>query len=88
MRFVPDVRSSVAILMTIGALAILGVLLFVDVPDNQIRTMAIGVYFGGFTTVLAYYFGSSTGSKESGDTLRDVVKSQLIGPAAAPSPPP
>ena len=47
-------------------------LFFVDVPkDNKtIIDMIIGIIFGGYTSIMAFFFGSSKGSKDKADELK------------------
>lgn len=61
--------------LAIGVVAfvfiLIGGLFFVEIPqDNKtIIDMVIGIVIGGFTSIMAFFFGSSKGSKDKGDQI-------------------
>lgn len=65
----PDVRAIIAIITTVGTLALMGALVYLK--SDQLNT-AMGFYFGFWAGVGTYYFGSSSGS-----TAKDEVLSKL-----------
>lgn len=63
--------------LCIGFFALLGIMIFHPVPreDNDPLMILLGELAGAFTTVVAFYYGSSTGSKWKDDTIN-----RLVGP--------
>lgn len=55
-----------AAFIMIALFALLIMLFFIEIPDgnNEIVYMAVGIFMGIATTVAAFFFGSSQGSKE------------------------
>lgn len=51
----------IAIILLVGAFGLLGILIFKDVPDENMTlfNVAFGYVFGAFTSVIAYYFGDT-----------------------------
>jgi hypothetical protein len=87
MNWVPDVRSTLALIVVASSLTLVFVMLFVDIKDNKLIDMAVGIILsGGFTTIVNFFFGSSAGSKDKDDIIGKVA----LGPPPTPSqqPPP
>ena len=59
-------------LVVIGFFALLLVLVFVTIPEQNkdILNIVIGALIGAFTAVVGYFYGSSLGSKEKNEMLR------------------
>jgi hypothetical protein len=53
------------------AFALVGVLMFINIPDSQenIVIYALGFLTSAATQVISFYFGSSQGSKDKSDAL-------------------
>ena len=60
-----------AVVVTVGFFALLGSMMFLDVPiqNRQILNIMIGVLGGAWMSVVTYYFGSSAGSKQKNTML-------------------
>lgn len=58
--------TSLAITLVVGFFALLYILVFVEVSqqNKEILNLVVGALIGTFTQVINYYFGSSVGSKE------------------------
>ena len=62
-------RLVLAIVMTIGFFAIVGVAILNEAIDNSLLNMLIGTLASGFMLVLSYYFGSSKSSQDKTELL-------------------
>ena len=51
-------------IIIVGFMGLAVMMIFKAVPENQIVTMMFGALIMGFSTVLAYFFGSSKGSAD------------------------
>ncbi len=60
----------------IALFALLLMLFYVEIPDgnNEIVYMAIGIFMGIATSVAAFFFGSSQGSKDKEHGMLDAMK--------------
>ena len=58
------------------AFLLIGVLLFINIPDSQenIIIFALGFITSAATQVLSFYFGSSQGSKDKSDAMKAIKK--------------
>lgn len=79
----PDVHWLEKLTMPILALGtvalafiLIGVLLFINIPDSQenIIIFALGFITSAATQVLSFYFGSSQGSKDKTDAMKAIKK--------------
>lgn len=73
-----DVPSAVPILagfLTLGFFSTLLALLFVDIPLANVGSVnqLIGILAGAFSAAMAFYFGSSLGSKKQGNTVAELA---------------
>lgn len=65
--------------LTIGIVSfvfiMVGALFFVEIPqDNKtIIDMVVGIVIGGYTSIMAFYFGSSKGSKDKASTIEKLT---------------
>lgn len=74
MKKLPEIYMyGIAGLVIIGFFALLGILIFVKVPESnmQILNIVIGALIGSFTSITSFYFGSSKGSKDKTKHLID-----------------
>ena len=71
-----NITSILAIGILTGSLIIAMLVFFVDFPDSQenILIFVLGSLFSIATQVVSYYFGSSQGSKDKTDELKQVMK--------------
>lgn len=67
--------SVLAALVTIGFFALCGLMAFHAPPveNKDVLILLLGALSGAFATVLAYYFGSSSGSKLKTDALASIA---------------
>jgi hypothetical protein len=51
-------------------------LFFVDIPkeNKTIIDMVVGIVIGGYTSIMAFYFGSSKSSEDKNSTLQKFMK--------------
>jgi hypothetical protein len=71
-----NIASILALGTLSGSMIMTALIFFVDFPDSQenIIIFALGFLSSSATQVLSYYFGSSQGSKDKTDELRQVMK--------------
>lgn len=69
-----NITSILAIGVLTGSLIIATLVFFVDFPDSQenILIFVLGSLFSIATQVISYYFGSSQGSKDKSDALKNL----------------
>jgi hypothetical protein len=69
-----NITSILAIGVLTGSLIITALVFFVDFPDSQenILIFVLGSLFSIATQVISYYFGSSQGSKDKSDAIRNL----------------
>jgi hypothetical protein len=62
---------ALAVAVTVGFFSLLGVMAFVNIPigNEAVLNIMIGALGAGWTTMLAYYFGSSSGSRDKDATI-------------------
>ncbi len=77
----PDVRAIIAIITTLGTIALMGALVYLK--SDQLNT-AMGFYFGFWAGVGTFYFGSAKGSSEKDDTIRQMAVGTSKSPAPSP----
>jgi hypothetical protein len=65
-----------AAFIMLGLMAMLVMLFYIEIPDgnNEIVYMAIGIFMGIATSVAAFFFGSSQGSKDKEHGMLDAMK--------------
>lgn len=63
----------VSIIVTLGFVAMTGVMLFKAIPDSQASLMVFGTLSTAFGMVLNYWLGSSNGSRQKDATIAAVV---------------
>ena len=66
------VQAYIAVALTTGFFAMIGSLFVIEIPaDNQrILDLLVGALVGSFASLVGYYFGSSTGSKNKENLLK------------------
>jgi uncharacterized BrkB/YihY/UPF0761 family membrane protein len=66
-------------IIVVGFFVLMYILLYQHIPQENINTanLAVGALIGSFTTIVGYFFGSSTGSAE---------KTQLLGKSTPETP--
>ena len=75
-----DTKSAIAVVLIVSMVA-MAFLLAIRNPDSDIFKMLMGgLVTVGFSNVISFYFGSSSGSKAKDDTLNQIAVS-----AAAPA---
>jgi len=75
--FINKIVTPILALGTVGLTFILfGVIIFVDVDadSKDILIYVLGALTSAVTMVLGYYFGSSAGSKEKDNKIKDLMK--------------
>lgn len=85
----PDrIRAAIAGLIITGFMAVLAAFFFVPLKgDPGLFNVLIGILGGAFTAVIAFYFGSSSGSKSKDSTIGNIASSPTNGqPQPKPSP--
>lgn len=67
----PDARAFLAIILVLGMITIMFTVMFKPPgPDNDVLKVLIGAYSGvGFASVIQFYFGSTSSSKDKDDTI-------------------
>ena len=74
--FIGKFTYILAICLFIGAFLMLGIITFVEIPEGN-RTLfnvSFGYIWGGFSTVIAYYFGDSERVKKQEELIKKVAK--------------
>ena len=66
-------RTVISLLMMIVIIAILTLMFTVELPDNNkdMAYLVVGGLMGSFTTVIAFWFGSSKGSTDKTEILKN-----------------
>jgi len=70
MTWLPDVRAIIAIITTLGSLAVMAALIYTK--SDQLN-MSLGFFFGFWTGIGTYYFGSSQSSKEKDTVIGNIA---------------
>lgn len=71
---------AVSFVVTLGFMGLTGALMFRAVPDTQAFLLIVGAMIAAFTQVVAYWLGSSVGSK-----VKDATLSRIYQDEAAPA---
>lgn len=88
-------RFVLAIIITMAFVAMLGMLVVVHppetVPFRDVLLVLTGTLVGLVKDVYAFFFGSSSGSKDANDTMKQIAVKATVDangkpPAAPPSP--
>lgn len=76
--WLPDIQSYIAAILTTSTILMVFVLIFHPIKDaDQITTGAIGALLTvGFANIIAFYFGSSSGSKAKDDVISAMQQKQ------------
>lgn len=73
-----DAPSAIAITLIVAVVALMFVLVFHGVPDSNVFNLVVGSMLTLAGTIVTFYFGSSSGSKDkdkaSADTLKGAVQ--------------
>ena len=73
-----DAPSAIAITLIVAVVALMFVLVFHGVPDSNVFNLVVGSMLTLAGTIVTFYFGSSSGSKDkdkaSADTLKGAVR--------------
>ena len=83
---VPDVQSYIACLLVTSVIVMIFVLIFHPIHDaDDVTKTAIGAMLTvGFSTIISFYFGSSSGSKSKDDTLNQIAQGASAPVASVP----
>lgn len=82
----PDIKAFLAIVITMAMIAFVFVLVFNPTTmDDKMLTMAAGGLVVNFATIMGFYFGSSTGSKDKDDTIGRIAAGQSAPVADKPA---
>jgi len=69
-------RNIIALLVVLGMIGLAGASFVLPIPESDIAKVIITAYVtGGFVTIIGYFFGSSSGSKDKDDTLGKIALS-------------
>ncbi len=62
-----------AIVLVVGIFVLLGVLIIHEIPDanKDLLNMVVGAIIVSFATVIGYFFGSSKGSADKNELLKN-----------------
>lgn len=60
--------------LVLGFFVILGIVIYRDLSQNQTANIMLGYLGGSFTSVIAYFFGSSQGSRDKTKLLNEKTK--------------
>ena len=75
-----DTRSAIALILVCSMVGMAFVLAFHPAPDSDVFKVIIGgLVTVGFSSIISFYFGSSTGSKSKDDTLNKIAASNITG---------
>lgn len=69
-------RSILSLMMMVVVMAILMGIFTVEIPDNNkdMAYLVVGGLMGSFTTIIAFWFGSSKGSSDKTDIINENKK--------------
>lgn len=79
-----DLKDWIPAVLAVGIHAILGALLWalftrhIPAENQSAANILLGVVGGGVTSVWAFYFGSSAGSKAKTDALTDIARASVV----------
>jgi uncharacterized membrane protein YeaQ/YmgE (transglycosylase-associated protein family) len=76
-RMEPDkIRAAIAALIILGFLAVLAAFFFMPLKgDPGLFNVLIGILGGSFTSVVSFYFASTSGSKAKDETIGAIAAS-------------
>lgn len=62
-----------AIVIVVGIFVLLGVLIMHEIPETNkdLLNMIVGAFIASFTLVISYFFGSSKGSADKNELLKN-----------------
>lgn len=71
-------RTIISLLMVITIIGLLFLMFKVELPDNNkdMAYLVVGGLMGSFTTIVAFWFGSSKGSSDKTDIIKNQPKQQ------------
>jgi hypothetical protein len=77
----PTPQGALAFILVASMVAVIFTLIFHPIPDNSdVLKMLLGALATvGFASVIAYYYGSSPGSKDKDDTIKTMA-TNLVAP--------
>lgn len=69
-------RTIISLLMVIVIVALLFLMFVIELPDNNkdMAYLVVGGLMGSFTTIIAFWFGSSKGSSDKTDIIKQTQK--------------
>lgn len=72
-------RNIIALLIVLGMIGLVAALFVLPMPDGDIPKAVITAYVtAGFTTIVGYFFGSSSGSKDKDDVIGKIASASSI----------
>lgn len=67
-------RNILALLIVLGMIGLVAALFVLPMPDGDIPKVVITAYVtGGFVTIVGYFFGSSSGSKDKDEVIGKIA---------------
>lgn len=69
-------RTIISLFMVILIVALLLLMFMIELPDNNkdMAYLVVGALMGSFTTIIAFWFGSSKGSSDKTDIIKQNQK--------------
>ena len=71
-----EIRAIISVCMILGIVGLFALIFTVNLPTNnkEMAYLLVGAFSGSFTTIIAFWFGSSQGSADKQEQLNKLNK--------------
>lgn len=69
-----EIRAGLTVLMIFSMVGLFALIFLVELPNNNkdMAYLLVGAFSGSFTTIIAFWYGSSQGSVDKGEQLNNI----------------